>query len=194
MKRVLSFACLFLVAVMLATAQITAPAEPTQTPIVTTTPAPSAEVDPTEKYFVMLGGGWGPATGGRGEGSIGVRFTQNVYAVLDMNLAGGVGAIVGDVLYRAASTRGVTLWGRAGAGASTTNTALETKTSPTFGGGLMLTYDLSRVSQKLAGLEGFFTTKVMCVTDTFGGAANVATSTVVKPQYLLGLKFNWAGN
>jgi multisubunit Na+/H+ antiporter MnhB subunit len=147
----------------------------------------AAASDNTERYFLMGTGGWGPATGGRGEGSAGVRIGTGIYSLTSMNLAGGVGAVTEDILYRAASVRGVTLWARAGAGLTTTNTPTSTSTAPTFGGGAMVSYDLSRIRAALAGVEVVASCKIMYATTTVGSAA---TSTV-KPMYQLGVKYSW---
>jgi hypothetical protein len=143
----------------------------------------------SEQYFILATGGWGPSTGARGEGSVGVRIANNMYSLTSLNMAGGVGAVTEDMLYKAATTRGLTLWGRAGAGASTTNTAAETSTTPTFGGGLMLSFDASKISAKLAGLEFVGSCKAMYATTTVNGA----TATTVRPMYQLGLKFTFQG-
>jgi|GEM_PF-3028596 len=155
-------------------------------------PTTSASVTPAaadsgEHYFVLGSVGWGPATGGRGEGSVGVRVGSGIYSLTSMNLAGGVGAVTEDVLYRAASARGVTLWARGGMGLTTTNSQSGTSTSPTFGGGVMVSYDLSRIKPTLAGLELFASCKIMYATTTVDGAS---TSTV-RPMYQGGVKYSW---
>ncbi|MEN6534270.1 MAG: hypothetical protein ABFD89_11450 [Bryobacteraceae bacterium] len=147
----------------------------------------TATPETSERYFVLATGGWGPATGGRGEGSVGIRIGTGIYSLTSTNLAGGVGAVTEDVLYRAATSRGLTLWGRAGGGVQTTNTATETSTAPTFGGGLMLAYDASKIASKLAGLEFVFSAKLMYLT----AAENNTTVTTVRPMYQIGAKFSW---
>jgi hypothetical protein len=156
----------------------------------TTATAPStatSTTDPGERYFLLATTGWGPATGARGEGSVGVRIGNDIYSLTSMNLAGGVGAVTEDVAYRAATAHGVTLWARAGAGVTTTNAVVSTSTMPTFGGGAMITYDLSRVKPALAGLEAVASCKILYTSTTVDGAA----TTTVKPMYQIGLKYGW---
>lgn len=153
-----------------------------------TAAAQTADTTASEKFFVMSSAGWGPETGARGEGSVGVRVTENVYSLTTMNAAGGVGAVVQDLLSKLATTRGVTLWGRAGAGATTTNLPDGTDYSLTFGGGVMLTYDLSLVSHKLRNFEAIASVKAMYAPYV---SPDGVTGTAVRPQYMMGLKFNW---
>jgi hypothetical protein len=167
---------------MPAVAQV-APATTTAAPAVTT----SSTTDTGDRYFLMSTLGAGPATGWRGEGSVGVRLATDIYSLTSMNLAGGVGAVTEDVVYRAASARGVTLWARAGAGVTTTNATTSTSTMPTFGGGAMVSYDLSRLKAALAGLEAVASCKIMYTSTTVDGAA----TTTVKPMYQIGLKYAW---
>ena len=141
-----------------------------------------------ERFFVMASAGWGPETGARGEGSVGIRVTENVYGLTTMNAAGGVGAVVQDLLSKLATTRGVTLWGRAGAGATTTNLTDTTNYGLTFGGGVMMSYDLANISGKLRGLEVVVSAKAMYVPYSADG---VSVTTIVRPQYFGGLKWNW---
>jgi len=150
-----------------------------------------AEPTPGPAYFVGANAGWGPDTGARGEGSVGIRLQTRVYAVTSMNLAGGVGAVVQDILYQAATTRGVTLWARGGGGATLARGGDLTSYSPTFGGGVMLAYDLAKISERLRGLEMTATVKAMNTTTvrTVDGVAETVSYT--RPQYFMGLKFNW---
>lgn len=144
-----------------------------------------------EKYFVMATAGWGPQVGGSGDGSVGVKVLTNVFSITSLDLAGGVGALTEDVAYKASSTRGVTLWGFGGAGFTTTNTAETTNYDPSFGGGLMLTYDMAKISPKLTGLELVAQVRISRGSYTTTTAGVTETAEAVKPSYRFGMKFNW---
>ena len=56
--------------------------------------------EPNEKFFFMMGSGRGPSDSGwRGELAVGAKMVSSVYGLLELNMAGGIGAISGDVLY-----------------------------------------------------------------------------------------------
>ena len=154
-------------------------------------PAMAEDSTYNEKYFVMATSGWGPQVGASGDGSVGLKVASGVYAITTLDLAGGVGAVTEDVGYKAATTRGVTLWGFGGAGLTTTNTAEETKYTPSFGGGLMLTYDMAKISPKLKNFELVAQVRIGygSYTTTVDGVTNTAQA--VKPSYRFGGKFNF---
>jgi hypothetical protein len=145
----------------------------------------------SSNYFVMTTAGWGPQVGASGAVSVGIGVAKNVYAITTLDVAGGVGAVTEDVAYRVACTAGVCLYGSAGAGMSTTNGTASTSYTPTFAGGGMVTYDASKLWKKLAHFEFVGQVKIAYGSYTTTADGLTETGTAVKPQYRLGLKFNW---
>jgi hypothetical protein len=145
----------------------------------------------TEKYFVMSTAGWGPQVGTSGDGSVGIKVASGVYSLTTLDLAGGIGAVNEDVAYKATTSRGVTLWGFGGAGFTSTNTTTDTSYDPTFGGGLMLTYDMSKITPKLANFELVAQVRISYGSYTTTTDGVTSTAEAVKPSYRFGVKFNF---